>query len=378
MENMVIRMRELFDGFYKGKKVLVTGHTGFKGAWLTAWLLKRGAEVTGYALEPPTVPSLFESAGLSGMITSVKGDIRDFKGVKAVFEEQSPDIVIHMAAQSLVRRSYKEPLCTYETNVIGTVNVLEICRHTPTVRSVINVTSDKCYENRDIPQGYDENDPLGGYDPYSSSKGCSELVTRAYLRSFFNPKDYNGKHRVALASVRSGNVIGGGDWSEDRLIPDSIKAFSAGETLDIRYPDAVRPWQYVLESIYGYLLLAKRLYEDGPVFSGAWNFGPSSEDAKPVKWIVEHMVSMWGSGAKWCTDNTEKPHEESTLRLDCSKARIKLNWEPHMDLYPALDRTVKWYKAYYAEKDMSKETFAELENFENSISSSERFAGKEL
>lgn len=359
-------MRELFDGFYRGKKVLVTGHTGFKGAWLSAWLSELGAEATGYALDLPTIPNLFEVAGLSGKMTSIRGDVRDAAGLKTTFRECRPDIVIHMAAQSLVRRSYEEPLLTYETNVMGTINVFEICRCVPSVRALVNVTSDKCYENCGQVKNYKESDPIGGYDPYSSSKGCSELVTQAYLRSFFNPKNYR-THAVAAASARSGNVIGGGDWSEDRLIPDGIRAFTGKKSLLIRYPDAIRPWQHVLEPLYGYLLLAKCLYEKGPSFSGAWNFGPNENDARPVRWVAERMADMWGAGATWDIDDNEKLHEANYLKLDCSKARLKLGWRPQWDLETALDNTISWYKAYYDGKDMAALTVSEIKIYEESL-----------
>lgn len=366
MENMVKNMQGILNGFYKGKKVLITGHTGFKGAWLSAWLTELGAVVSGYALEPPTMPNLFEAISLEKKMASVRGDIRNYQGMKGVFEANGPEIVIHMAAQSLVRCSYKDPLATYETNVIGTANVLEICRHMPSVRSVVIVTSDKCYENQGKAEGYEEDDPMGGYDPYSSSKGCSELVTQAYLRSFFNPQNY-GIHAVAVASARSGNVIGGGDWAEDRLVPDGIRAFSGKNTLIIRYPGAIRPWQHVLEPLYGYLLLAKCLYEKGPSFSGAWNFGPNEDDARPVSWVVERMADMWGAGATWSIDGNNDLHEATCLKLGCSKARLELGWRPQWDLETALMNTITWYKAYYDGEDAFALMMSEIRAYEEGL-----------
>lgn len=341
MENLV--------NFFKDRRVLITGHTGFKGVWLSLWLHKLGAHVIGYALKPPTEPNLFEICKLKDKIVSIYGDVRDLESLKEVFEEHRPEIVFHMAAQSLVRYSYREPVETYETNVMGTVNVLEACRKAPSVCAVVNVTSDKCYENSDGVRNFYEDDPMGGYDPYSSSKGCAELVTTAYIKSYFNPDRY-AEHGKALASVRAGNVIGGGDWAEDRLIPDCVRAFIKNKPVVIRYPDAVRPWQHVLEPLYGYLLLAQNLYQDGPAFAGGWNFGPNDEDAKPVRWVIEKVTEIWGSNALWMLDKSNHPYESRCLRLDCSKAKARLGWHPQWDLNSALKMTVEWYKAHINHK----------------------------
>ncbi|MBT9145439.1 MAG: CDP-glucose 4,6-dehydratase [candidate division WS2 bacterium] len=357
-------MSGLFDNIYSGKRVLITGHTGFKGSWLSIWLHELGANVIGYALEPPTIPSLFEICGLDKRITSITGDIRDIRTLRGVFKKYQPEIIFHMAAQSLVRYSYKAPVETYETNIMGTVNLLEACRHTPSVRVIVNITSDKCYENREWVWGYREIDPMGGYDPYSSSKGCAELVTNAYLTSFFNPDSYKG-HSVSLASVRAGNVIGGGDWGEDRLIPDCIKALLENRQIIVRYPDAVRPWQHVLEPLFGYLLLAQHLYQDGPAFSGAWNFGPDDEDVKPVRWIVEYVTKMWGNNASWKLDTGKHPHEAHYLKLECSKAKSKLGWHPKWNLKVGLEKTIEWYKAYCNHQDMLNITINQIKSYEN-------------
>ena len=338
-------MPKLFDNFYSGKRVLITGHTGFKGAWLSMWLNGLGANVTGYALSPPTKPSLFEVCSLDSKVNSLIGDIRNLEMLTDVFEKHRPEIVFHMAAQSLVRHSYKEPVETYETNVMGTVNLLEACRHTPSVRVVVNITSDKCYDNRERVVGYRENDPLGGNDPYSSSKACAELVTYAYLKSFFNPDDHK-KHGISLASARAGNVIGGGDWAEDRLIPDMVRAFLLKQPVTIRYPQATRPWQHVLEPLYGYLLLGQKLYEQDDRFSGAWNFGPNDEGAKPVHWVVERFSDLWGEDAGWKTEEQKQPHEAWYLNLDCTKAKTLLGWYPEMDVDAALNWTAQWYKIF--------------------------------
>ena len=287
---------EVSDNFWRGKRVFMTGHTGFKGSWLSLWLQSMGAQVVGYALAPPTNPSLFEVAEVGKGMTSIIGDIRDLEKLRAVFTEHKPDIVIHMAAQPLVRYSYIEPVETYATNVMGTVNLLEAVRSTPSVKAVVNITSDKCYENREWVWGYRENEAMGGYDPYSSSKGCAELVASAYRNSYFHPDKYQ-QHGVAIASARAGNVIGGGDWAGDRLIPDILRAIVLGEPVHIRSPHAIRPWQHVLEPLSGYLQLAQKLYTDGTAYAEGWNFGPNEEDAKPVQWIVEKLTESWGEGS---------------------------------------------------------------------------------
>ena len=345
--------------FWKGKRVLLTGHTGFKGGWLSLWLQSMGAHVVGYALASPTSPSLFEVADVGNGMTSIIGDIRDLAKLQAAFAEHRPEIVIHMAAQPLVRYSYIEPVETYSTNVMGTVHLLESVRNTPGVRAVVNITTDKCYENREWAWGYRENEPMGGYDPYSNSKGCAELVNSAYRSSFFNASSH-AQHGVALATVRAGNVIGGGDWAQDRLIPDILAAFEQGKLVDIRNPHAIRPWQHVLEPLRGYLTLAERLYEHGLSYAEGWNFGPNDEDAKPVGWIVEQMAAMWGGGAQWQIDNGEHPHEANYLKLDISKARSRLDWHPALRLNDALALIIDWSKQRQAGADMRKLTLAQI------------------
>jgi len=347
--------------FWRGKRVLLTGHTGFKGSWLSLWLQSMGAQVVGYALAPPTEPSLFEVAGVGAGMTSVIGDIRDLEHLRAVFAEHKPEIVIHMAAQPLVRYSYAEPVETYSTNVMGTVNLLEAVRGTPGVKAVVNVTTDKCYENREWAWGYRENEAMGGYDPYSSSKGCAELVTAAYRNSFFNSATFNVKHSIAIASARAGNVIGGGDWAEDRLIPDIMRAITQGRSVTIRNPHAIRPWQHVLEPLSGYLKLAQKLYEEGAAYAEGWNFGPNDEDAKPVQWIVEQLTQSWGEGASWLLDGGEHPHEAHYLKLDCSKAKGRLDWHPRWHLDEALKRIVDWQKQYLYGRDMRAVTIEQID-----------------
>ena len=345
--------------FWRGKRVLLTGHTGFKGSWLSLWLQSMGAQVVGFALAPPTKPSLFEVAGIEQGMTSIISDIRDLAHLRQVFAEHQPEIVIHMAAQPLVRYSYIEPVETYSTNVMGVVNLLEAVRSTPSVKAVVNVTTDKCYENREWAWGYRENEAMGGYDPYSSSKGCAELVTAAYRNSYFHPAKYH-EHGVAIASARAGNVIGGGDWAEDRLIPDIMRAITEGRAVNIRNPQAIRPWQHVLEPLSGYLLLAQKLYEDGATYAEGWNFGPNDEDAKPVQWIVERLTQSWGEGASWLLDGGEHPHEAHYLKLDCSKAKGQLNWHPRWHLDEALVKIVDWHQAWRDEKDMREMTLRQI------------------
>ena len=338
--------------FWKGKKVFLTGHTGFKGSWLTLWLHSLGAEVTGYALEPPTSPSLFELCKLDTTIRSVISDVRDRKTLAESMRAAQPDIVIHMAAQPLVRDSYKIPVETYEINVMGTVNLFEAVRSCASVKAVINVTTDKCYENKEWVWGYRENEPLGGYDPYSNSKACSELVTSAYRNSYFNPKEY-AAHGVAVASARAGNVIGGGDWALDRIIPDCVRAILGQNKIMIRNPHAIRPWQHVLEPLNGYLVLARKLYEHGPQYAGAWNFGPDERDAQPVEWLVRRMCEKWGRDASYTVDRGKHPHEANYLKLDCSKAKAELGWTPCWGLDKAIDSIVEWTKAYQQGRDVS-------------------------
>lgn len=350
--------------FWQGKSVFLTGHTGFKGGWLSLWLQQLGADVTGYALEAPTTPSLFEVADVARGMRSIIGDVRDGDAVKRAMAIARPDIVIHMAAQPLVRYSYVNPVETYSTNVMGVVNVLEAVRATPGVRAVVNVTSDKCYENREWPWGYRENEAMGGYDPYSNSKGCAELVTAGYRSSFFHADKY-AEHGVALGSGRAGNVIGGGDWALDRLIPDMLRAIGAGEPVMIRNPHAIRPWQHVLEPLSGYLTLAEMLYTEGPVHAEGWNFGPHDTDAKPVEWIIERMTQEWGAGASWSLDGQDHPHEATYLKLDCSKARGQLSWHPRWDIGQTIAKIVEWHKACDQGADMRAMTLAQIATYQN-------------
>ncbi len=331
--------------FWKKKKVFLTGHTGFKGSWLSVWLHFLGAEVTGYALGPPTDPSLFDLTRGGELLQSIRGDVRNSDHLAQEMRKAGPEIVIHLAAQPLVRDSYQSPVETYAINVMGTVHLLEAVRHCPGVKAVVNVTTDKCYENREWVWGYRENEPLGGYDPYSNSKACSELVTASYRDSFFHPQDYS-RHGVALASARSGNVIGGGDWATDRLVPDCVRSVLKGEKIRIRSPLAIRPWQHVLETLAGYLLLAQRLYEEGPEFAEAWNFGPEDSDARTVEWIVRRICSQWGNGAVYEVDRGVNPHEAHFLKLDCSKAKARLNWHPRWNLEQAIELVLEWVRVY--------------------------------
>jgi CDP-glucose 4,6-dehydratase len=349
--------------FWQGKKVLLTGHTGFKGSWLSLWLQAMGAEVTGYALAPPTNPSLFEVAEVGSGMTSIIGDIRDLEKLQAVFAKYQPEIVIHMAAQPLVRYSYQNPVETYSTNVMGTVNLLEAVRNKSGVKAVVNITTDKCYENREWVWGYRENEPMGGYDPYSNSKGCAELVSAAYRSSFFNADSY-AQHGVALATVRAGNVIGGGDWAQDRLIPDILAAFEQNKLVDIRNPHAIRPWQHVMEPLRGYLTLAEHLYEQGSAFAEGWNFGPNDEDAKPVGWIVEQMAALWGNEAQWQIDTGEHPHEAHYLKLDISKARSRLDWHPALRLNDALKLIIDWSKHRQAGANVRQLTLTQINHYQ--------------
>lgn len=341
-------LEKMVTDFWKDKTVLVTGHTGFKGSWLSLWLQSLGANVVGYALAPPSSPNLFEAAAVADGMTSLYGDIRNLGQMQEAMAAHRPEIVIHMAAQSLVRHSYQHPVETYATNVMGTVNVLEAVRHVPEVRAVVVITSDKCYENQEWDWGYRENEAMGGYDPYSNSKGCAELVTSAYRQSFFN----NAGNAVGVASARAGNVIGGGDWAEDRLIPDMVRAVSQKRPVLIRNPHAIRPWQHVLEPLSGYLLLARRLHEEGAKYAEGWNFGPRDEDAREVQWIVERFTGLWGEGAAWTHDRAEHPHEARHLKLDCSKARNRLSWQPRWALGQALEHIAAWHKAHLRGENM--------------------------
>ena len=330
-------------GFWRNKRVFLTGHSGFKGAWLSLWLQQMGARVTGFALPPATTPSLYDLAGLGRYVDSHFGDIRDAEVVRKALTGSESEVVIHMAAQPLVRYSYANPIETYHTNVLGTVHVLDAVRFAPAVRAVLVVSSDKCYENREWVWGYRETDPMGGYDPYSSSKGCTELVTAAYRSSYFSPDQYP-KHRVAVGSARAGNVIGGGDWSDDRLIPDLLRAIAAREPVRIRAPGAVRPWQHVMEPLSGYLALAQRLYSEGPKFGEGWNFGPDTSDARTVAWVMDYFARQWGGDAAWIREEGAQVHEANLLTLDCAKARQRLGYRSRWSLETAIDRIVSWHK----------------------------------
>lgn len=342
--------------FWQGKRVYLTGHTGFKGSWLSLWLAEMGATVKGYALNPPTNPSLFEEAKVAEKIESQIGDIRNFETLKASLVEFNPDILIHMAAQPLVRLSYKEPLETYDTNVMGTAKVLEAARSCPNLKAIVSVTTDKCYENKEWVWGYREDEPMGGYDPYSSSKGCAELVTSAYRRSFMQEQG------IGLASARAGNVIGGGDWADDRLIPDILRAFEINQPVVIRNPASTRPWQHVLEPLSGYLVLAQNLYQNPTEFAEGWNFGPYEDDAKPVDWILNHMVQNW-AGAKWELDKNAHPHEAGYLKLDISKAKARLHWHPTWRLEHTLAKIIQWHQAWLNKKDMQQACLNEINEF---------------
>ena len=332
-------MKENFGGAFKNKTVLVTGHTGFKGSWLCIWLRELGANVIGYALEPYTEKDNFVVTGLKNKITHIIGDVRDYDKLKGIFDIYKPEFVFHLAAQPIVRLSYEQPKLTYDTNIGGTVNLFECCRTTNSVKVVVNITSDKCYENKEWIWGYRENDPMGGYDPYSSSKGCSELISSAYRKSFFNKND------IALSSVRAGNVIGGGDWQNDRIIPDCIKALKNNEPIIIRSPNATRPWQHVLEPLSGYLLLASKMYFDKHKYSGAWNFGPEHSSIISVEKLAKKIVQYWGKGKiKLNNKMSDEPHEANLLSLDISKVRNYLKWKPILSIDETIQMSVNWYK----------------------------------
>ena len=363
----------MFNNIYSGKRVLITGHTGFKGSWLALWLKGLGAEVIGYALQPPTNPNHFDlltnhhtfSPSQLLEIVSIIGDIRDREKLIKTFRDYQPEIVFHLAAQPLVRYSYKSPVETFETNVMGTINVFEACRQTESVRAIVNITSDKCYENREWVWGYRENDPMGGYDPYSASKGCAEIVTNCYRNSFFNPSTVQASNPLTnstlLASARAGNVIGGGDWAEDRLIPDVMRAVSKNEKVIIRNPEAIRPWQHVLEPLSGYLLLGQKLLEGKIEFAEAWNFGPNDEGSVSVKEIVEIIKTYWDKIDYEISIDSNNPYEANFLKLDCSKAHIRLKWQNVWDAQETFAKTVEWYKKYYTDKNVS--SMNDLKNY---------------
>ena len=349
--------------FWKGRNVLLTGHTGFKGGWLSLWLETLGANVTGYALEPPTRPSLFEQAQVGSSVRSICADVRDFPQLTSVLAECRPEVILHMAAQSVVRRGYEDPIETYSSNVMGTVHLFEALRQLQLRCVVVNVTSDKCYENREWAWGYRENEPMGGRDPYSSSKGCAELVTSAFRDSFF-PAALFERHGVALASARAGNAIGGGDWTPNQLVPDLMREFAAGKPCLIRNPSAIRPWQFVLEPLRGYLMLAERLSQDACRFSSGWNFGPADSDCKPVSWIADKLASSWGSGAGWKQDQASHPHEAHFLKLDASKSATHLGWHPALPLDAALEWIVEWWRGFQTGADLRKLTLSQIARYE--------------
>jgi CDP-glucose 4,6-dehydratase len=354
--------------FWNGRRVFLTGHTGFKGAWLSLWLMDLGAKVFGFSLDPPSTPNLFTAGRVDEGLTNTHGDIRDLAAIKAAIATASPDIVMHLAAQSLVRTSYQDPVGTFSTNVLGTVHVLEaVCSYNATraqdskIAATLVVTSDKCYDNKEWPWGYRESDPLGGHDPYSSSKGCAELVSASYLRSFAS----NDSGRVGMATARAGNVIGGGDWALDRLVPDAMRAFATGTELVIRNPAAVRPWQHVLEPIGAYLLLTQRMLNDPASFSGPWNFGPDPTGRQSVAVVTDGLVKHWGDNAHWKAGQGVQPHEAGLLSLDCSKAQMYLRWRPRLSLDDALRLTVDWYRAHLANpnRSMRDYTLGQIRDF---------------
>ncbi len=347
--------------FWRGKRVLMTGHTGFKGSWLSLWLQSMGVTLRGIALEPPTEPALFAVARVAEGMEHRIVDIRDFVAVKAQMDEFQPEIVIHMAAQPLVRLSYSQPIETYATNVMGTIHVLEAARHAGSVKAIVNITTDKCYENREWVWGYREDEPMGGYDPYSNSKGCAELVSSAYRKSYL--KDAG----IAMATARAGNVIGGGDWAQDRLVPDILRALEKRESVLIRNPHAIRPWQHVLEPLSGYLLLAERLYLHEQLDAEGWNFGPRDEDARPVQWIVEHLCENWGGEASWALQPGDHPHEASYLKLDISKARQRLQWAPRWSLETALNNITEWHQAWLKRQDMRTVCQTQINQYESAL-----------
>jgi len=349
--------------FWKGKNILLTGHTGFKGSWLSLWLQKLGANLIGFSKDIPTKPSLFELANVEDGMTSITGNICNYDQIEKVIQNYTPEIIIHMAAQAILRQSYKDPIETYSTNVMGTVNVLESIRKNDKVKVILNVTSDKCYEPEMQSNGFSEDDRLGGYDPYSSSKACAELITSSIRNSFFNPSEYKD-HGVALASARAGNVIGGGDWGTDRLIPDIMRGILNNDVIEIRYPEAIRPWQHVLDPLNGYLILIEKLWSSGSEFSEGWNFGPEKNNEKPVKWIIEKLTEQWKRDIKWKTADEKNLHEEKSLRLDCSKAKSRLGWKPKINLEQGLLWTTNWYMQYEEKRGIKEFTEGQIAEFQ--------------
>ncbi len=367
LENVVNPWRE--------RRVFLTGHTGFKGSWLALWLARRGAQIRGYALDPPTEPNLFTVASVATVLDDIRGDIGDCAKLESSMTEFAPEVVFHLAAQPIVRRSYAEPLLTYSTNVMGTAHLLEAVRKTSSVRAVVCISSDKSYQNQEWHWSYRETDLLGGFDPYSSSKACAEMICAAYRSSFF-PLNRLHEHRVALATARAGNVIGGGDWSEDRLIPDLIRGFQVGQPVLIRRPTAVRPWQHVLDPLYAYMLLAEKLLEAPSRYSSSFNIGPNDEDVWSVERIATRLVAMWGEGAAWIRDSDPGVHEGHSLRLDSSKARSELGWQPRLRTESALEWTMNWYRDYQHGADMKQLTLAQIARFERSLTDCDQLASR--
>ncbi len=354
---------------WRGRRVFLTGHTGFKGGWLSLWLSARGAKVRGFAIEPTTEPNMFTASSIASVVEDVRGDIRDYPALERALTGFQPEVVFHLAAQPLVRRSYDDPVLTFTTNVMGTVHLLEAIRKAPAVRAVVCITTDKVYRNHECEWPYRETDPLGGFDPYSSSKACAEIVAAAYRSSFF-PLNRLQEHGVAVATVRAGNVIGGGDWSKDRLIPDLVRGFQAGKPIQIRRPKAIRPWQHVLEPLSGYMMLAERMLSQPEKFATAFNFGPAYEDAWSVERIATKLASMWGEGASWICDEAEHVHEDHTLRLDSSRAHAELGWQPKIKIETALEWTMDWYRRWHAGENMAAVTCDQIARFEK-LSSAE-------
>lgn len=346
--------------FWNNKKVFLTGHTGFKGSWLAMWLKSMGVNLKGYSLSPEDKINLFEKASIENNMISEIGDIRDYNRLYNSIIDFKPEILIHMAAQPIVRKSYEDPIDTYSTNVMGTINILESARACPSLKSIVIVTSDKCYENKETQNPYKENEPMGGHDPYSSSKGCCELLINSYRRSFFNDNNSSG-----LASVRAGNVVGGGDWSKDRLIPDILKSFKKNESVIIRNPSAIRPWQHVLDCLSGYLVLTEKLYFNNEKFSGAWNFGPNINDCKPVEWIVEKMISVSGKNIDWVLDKKSNPHEANTLILDNNKSKKFLKWKPKWNIEESITKIIEWHKKNLNDENINEMCLSQINDYIN-------------